>query len=116
LPKELQADATRKLWQAALARGDEPTSDLIWLIRGLPAAEARPIVLSQWEHPGLRDAIVLVLAKSPQPEDRAKFVEALSSPQSLVVERAAGALIPLGMNCTNDEMAAALRALKQSCG
>ncbi len=94
LPKELQADATRKLWAATIARGDEPTSDLVGLVGRLPTAEAHPLVLSQWEHPGLRDAIVLVLAKSPQPEDRQKFVEALASPQSLVVERAAGALIP----------------------
>ena len=116
LPKELQADATRKLWTATITRGDEPTSDLVGLVGRLPTAEARPLVLSQWEHPGLRDAIVLVLAKSPQPEDRQKFVEALASPQSLVVERAAGALVPLGINCTSDELAAALRALKQACG
>ena len=107
--------ATRKLWRATVGRGEEPTSELIALAVHLPAEEARRLVERQWEHAGLRDAVVLVLAESPHPADRAKFVEALASPQSGVVAAAAEALMYLGMDATPTEIAAALRAYKQAC-
>jgi putative heme-binding domain-containing protein len=72
-------------------------------------------VRPQWSEAELRDAVVLVLARDPQAEDRPKFVEALSSPQSAVVAKAARALVELGMNCSSDEMVDALRALKRAC-
>jgi hypothetical protein len=90
--------ATRKLWSQTQVRGDEPTSELVALVAKLSDAESRPLLLEAWEHGGLRDSVVLALARSPQAEDRARFVEALASPQPLVVERAARALIALGIN------------------
>jgi len=57
----------------------------------------------------------MALARHPQSEDRARYVESLSSPQPAVVAKAARALVALGLNCSTPEMAAGLRALKQSC-
>ncbi|MGD9721189.1 MAG: hypothetical protein AB7O59_03930 [Pirellulales bacterium] len=116
LTRPLRQVAARKLWSAQAARDDEPTSELVALVARLPAEESRPMLLALWEHPGLRDAVVLALAKNPLAADRALFIEGLSSPQAGVVERAAGALVALGVNCKTAEMAAALRALKQACG
>jgi len=115
LPEGLRGEATRKLWKQWVGRGGEPNSELIALVGRLPAEEAIPLLRSQWEQGGLRDAIVLALAKNPQDADRAKFIEALGSAQPQVVERAAKALTHLGLDCTSDEMAAALRALKLAC-
>jgi putative membrane-bound dehydrogenase-like protein len=115
LPKELQSDATRTLWAAVLESGQEPTGEMVALAARLPAEEAASLLRPQWDLGGLRDAVVLVLAKNPQPNDREKFVDALASPQPEVVERSARALMALGIRSTPAEMAAALRALKQAC-
>jgi putative heme-binding domain-containing protein len=116
LPGALRQAATRKLWAATVGAGQEATSELIQLAAQLPADEMLALLRPQWDDGGLRDAIALALARHPRPADRAKFVEALGSPQGEVVERAAHALVALGFEHAPAEMAAALRALKQACG
>ncbi len=115
LPPVLQHPATHKLWIACQERGDEPTSDLVALVGRLEPDAAYPLLLAAWEHPGLRDAAVRELAKHPHAADRRKFVAALSSADPLAVECAADALVQLEINCTGQEMAEALKALKQAC-
>ncbi len=115
LPADRQFAATRVLWKNLAAAGAEPTPELVSLAARLPVEEAAPLIRPFWEHASLRDAVVLALASNPQPLDRAKFIEALSSPQPEVVERVAYALPALGVRHSTDEMAAALRALKQAC-
>lgn len=58
----------------------------------------------------------MALAKHPRAQDRTKFIEALSSPQPDVVEKAARALLDLGIASSPGEIAQALLALKQACG
>ena len=87
LPTMLRPAAVRKLWSAVLAAGQEPSPEMVALAGELPAAEAAALLRLQWEHGALRDAVILELAKGPQPVDRAKLVEALSSPQPEVVEQ-----------------------------
>jgi putative membrane-bound dehydrogenase-like protein len=115
LPAELRPAATRTLWAAALASDQEPTPEMVTLTGCLPDEEALELLRPQWESGALRDAVVLALAKHPQPVDRQKFLEALASPQPLVVQKSAKALETLGIRCTPTEIAAALRALKQAC-
>jgi len=115
LPDDARPSATRNLWAATVGRGGEPTAELIRLAGRLPSDEALALLRPQWDEPGLRDPIILALAQYPRAADREKFVEALSSPQPAVVEKAAGALIALGIDYAPSEMAAALRALKQAC-
>ncbi len=115
LPPAAQQSATRKLWAATAGQGQEPTSESIALVGRLPKDEALGLLEPQWKHVGLHDAIVTALARHPRGEDRSKFVEALASPQPAVVEKAARALVNLGMDCTSAEIASALRAFKQAC-
>ena len=108
--------AIARLWSRVDQSQAKPTSEMVALAGALPPEQARATIVSRWDDdPGLRDAIVLVLADHPQAEDREKFVAALASAQPDVVRRAADALIALGINCRSSEMAAALRALKQAC-
>lgn len=116
LPRPLRERATHKLWDACHARGDEPTSELVTLVGRLPEKEAHPLLVAAWELPGLRDTAVRALAKHRRSEDRQKFVAALASADPGTVEQAAEALIHLEINCSGDELAAAMRALKQACG
>src|SRR6185295_6757059 len=102
-------------WLMVSSRNEPPSAELVSLTDRLPRQEALELVRPQWSEAELRDAVVLVLARDPQAEDRPKFVEALSSPQSAVVAKAARALVELGMNCSSDEMVDALRALKRAC-
>lgn len=115
LPREARGAAIEKLWAATVGQGAEPTPDLIRLCANLPPEVALPRLRAHWEAPDLRDTILPALAQQPQAEDRARFVAGLSSPQANVVERAAKALVHLGINCTSPELAAALRALKLAC-
>jgi len=115
LPAEMRPAVVRKLWSEVLTTGQEPSPEMVALAGALPAAEAAALLRPQWEQGALREAVILQLAKDPQPEDRAKFIEALSSPQPEVVERVAYALPALGVRHTTEELAAALRALKQAC-
>ncbi|MEX0679654.1 MAG: hypothetical protein WD063_21470 [Pirellulales bacterium] len=115
LPEDARERATRKLWAATVGRGEEPTAELIQLAGRLPTDEALTLLRPEWSRDGLRDPIVLALAKYRLAADRAKFVEALSSPQPQVVQTAAEALLALGINSAPAEMAAAVRALKQAC-
>ncbi len=115
LPDDLRDQATRKLWQATVEQGQTATAELVALVGRLSPDETLSLLRPQWDEGGLRDAIVLALAQYPRSGDRQKYVEALSSPQPAVVERAAQALVALGIENTPAEMAAALRALKQAC-
>ncbi len=115
LPAELKQAATRLLWTRAKKSEQPPTADLIALVGRLPEEESLPLLRAQWDDGELRDAAVMALAPHPRPEDRARYVEALSSPQPAVVTAAARALVALGLNCSTPELAAGLRALKQAC-
>ena len=98
LPEALQPAAdSQASGPPRSARRQKPTAELVR--SGRPAARRRRLprcCARSGTKAALRDAVVLALAKHPQPEDRAKFVEALASPQPAVVERAAQALAALG--------------------
>jgi len=91
------------------------TPELVTVVASLADEECLPVLREQWNDFGLRDAIALALAARARPEDRARLVEALASPQGDVVSRAADALASLGTPATAAELAAALRTLKAYC-
>lgn len=107
--------ASERLWAACEKSGQAPTSSLIALAGDLSPPQSRALLNAHWDKVPLRDAIVVALADNPTMSDRAKFIEALGSPQPAVVEKAAQSLMRLGVVYSPSEMAAALRALKQSC-
>lgn len=104
----------RKLLEIAQNREDGFTSELIDVVAELPPAEVIPVLREQWEDYGLRDAVLMALAREPQPEDRERFVDGLASPQPQVAEKAVEALARLKNKATPAEIAAAIQSLKQA--
>jgi len=91
------------------------TAELVTLLGILPDAELFPALRQRWSHTSLQDAILRVLARSPQAEDRARFVSALGSFQPAVVELAAKSLAKLDGEASPKELAAALASLRRHC-
>ncbi len=112
---DLRARATRKLLAAVRASDEPPGSELIALIAQLPAAESLPVLRRAWNEVGLRDAVLLALAREPNSDDRERFVESLASVQPKVAEQAAQALLALGPTASPVEVRIALAALGQAC-
>ena len=86
--------AARLLFAAAKANPRFGWSvPLVRLFGLLPARETRALLSEQWRNPELRDALVPVLAREPDIQDREKFLEGLSS---LSTETVQGSLEALG--------------------
>jgi putative membrane-bound dehydrogenase-like protein len=56
-------------------------ASLVELLGSLPDSDSHGVLRKLWENLGLRDAIIEQLARSPQREDREKFLDGLNSPQ-----------------------------------
>ena len=117
MPVPLRESAARKLLRASrkLWTDERWTPELVEVIGSLPTDEALPVLREQWSDFVVRDAIVAQLAKTPQAEDRTRFVESLGSVQQQTVEVAAGALARIEWDATADELLAAMQALRQAC-
>lgn len=89
------------------------TTELVQAIACLPDEELFPAIRRQADDPNVRDAIVLVLARSPQAEDAERFVTALDSFELDVVRKAAAALAALP-GVESAALVSALRALDRS--
>lgn len=100
LPLPQKQAAARKLL-AAIAKLDKEEARAAWnpelvqVVAALPDEEALPILRLQFDDPRLSDTIALILAKKRQPEDQARFIEALNSTQPTVVRVAAETLLEL---------------------
>ena len=68
-----------------------------------------------WDDYTMQDAIALQLVKSPDIEDRQRLIEALASIDVNVIEKTVEAIKSLEIKPTDDEVLAAVRALRQSC-
>ena len=108
--KPEQSAAARRLLPAS-----DWTSELVAFLGVLPEAELFPALRQHWAQGSVQDAIARQLARSPQPEDRARFITSLGSFQPAVVEIAAKSLTKLSGEATPGELAAALTALRRQC-
>jgi putative membrane-bound dehydrogenase-like protein len=86
---------------------------ILQLLDALPAETVSPIVRPLWNKAGYDDAVVTLLARKPEDQDRAKFVQSLSSPQLSVVEESLKALEQLPLERDGQEALGLLRAWKQ---
>jgi len=110
--------AARKLLKVSEYLSEEEgewTAEMVQLVAALPAEESLPALREQWHRFPLRDAIVEILTRAPQKEDRNRFLDSLDSTQSDVVALAAGALQKIGGRGEPEEIAAALRVLRRQC-
>ena len=89
------------------------TTELVQALACLPDDELFPILRQRSDDPNVRDAIVLVLARTPQAEDAERFIAALDSFERDVVKKSATALASLP-NVAPTSLVPALRALNRS--
>jgi putative heme-binding domain-containing protein len=93
LGPEERREAARRFLAKVRADEDFPWSGpLIDLFGSLPVGEVRPVYREHWSNLALRDALLPRLAEAPEEADRARYLEALDSPQPDVVLAALGAL------------------------
>jgi putative membrane-bound dehydrogenase-like protein len=86
---------------------------LIELITQLPPEDHLPALRAQWSNFGLRDAILLRLGKQPLPEDRARSLSGVESPNAQVVRLSLEALAVLGPGASPSDAVPLLRLLRQ---
>ncbi|HZT80103.1 MAG TPA: hypothetical protein VFA26_07775, partial [Gemmataceae bacterium] len=85
---------------------------LVHLLAELPEEKSLPVLRRLWDAGGLEDAILPVLARRPQPADRAKFLEGLGSPRLDMVRLCLGALEKLPPGKDDATVLALVRALR----
>lgn len=117
LPTAQQQAAARKLAQIVAESSDDLRwcGDLVEIVAALPDEEAFATLRRAWHDFTVRDAIVTALARAPQAQDRARFVESLASVQPTTVQTAAAALETLKGSANEIELLAAFRSLQQAC-
>jgi putative heme-binding domain-containing protein len=98
---------------------DFPWNDeIVALLGELPHERIAPILRRLWREEGVDDAILTVLARQPQEEDRKRFVSGLGSPRLNVVMRCLDALEKLPTRSVQhkdagDEVLSLLLALRR---
>jgi putative heme-binding domain-containing protein len=89
-------------------------AELIGLLGVLPYERTGPLLRKLWGEQGLDDAILPLLARRPQPQDRERFRSALASPQAATVLVALDALAQLPPQPSNvDDILSLLLALRR---
>ncbi|MBV9123662.1 MAG: c-type cytochrome, partial [Planctomycetes bacterium] len=99
----------------ARAQADENyawNAALITIIAALPDEQSLPVLRRLWGKAGLEEALLPVLARHPQPADRAKFVEGLASPQPATIRLCLEALEKLPSSHEATEILAFIKALR----
>ncbi|MEQ9407707.1 MAG: hypothetical protein RIK87_08255 [Fuerstiella sp.] len=71
------------------------------------------LLREQLDNPSVRDAVLVVLSRSPRPEDRRRFVEGLDSPQFSVVKACVQALKQLPRSNDASELHLLLRTARR---
>jgi putative heme-binding domain-containing protein len=106
-------DAARRFLQTAAKTSDYAwTPGLVRLLSSHSLRTTRPLLLQLWERPGLRDAILAVLAGAPEIADAPKYVQGLASFDPRVVQVCAHALASLEVAPNPTEYAAAIKAMR----
>jgi putative heme-binding domain-containing protein len=86
---------------------------LVELIGSLPEDESTGALRELWKIPSLHDAIIAVLARKPQSEDKPKFVAGLEAAQLETVREALAALESLPDSNDAQERLALVRTLRR---
>jgi putative heme-binding domain-containing protein len=89
------------------------TPELVALLGSLPAERSLPVLRRLWERGGLEDAILPLLARHPEPADRAKFLRGLESPQLATLCLCLDALEKLPAANDTASVLALVRALRR---
>jgi putative membrane-bound dehydrogenase-like protein len=108
------ADAVAAYVRAVNAEPDYPwNNDVVFVIGYGKTPEHHDLVRAQWDKFELRMAILMVLAESPQEEDREKFAAGLDSPPIEIVTTCTTALERLPANKNDVELVALVKVLRR---
>ncbi|MGH7127679.1 MAG: HEAT repeat domain-containing protein, partial [Planctomycetaceae bacterium] len=100
--------------EAIQSDNDYPwTSELVFLIGASDDPQHRELVRAQFDSFAVRDAVLQVLAKDPEPRDRRKFIAGLESSQLETLNACLGALARLGGGAEPAELVALLQTLRR---
>ncbi|MGV2333417.1 MAG UNVERIFIED_CONTAM: hypothetical protein LVR18_04570 [Planctomycetaceae bacterium] len=91
----------------------EWTNDVVFVIGESGEARHKQLLREQLENLSVRDAVLIVLAESPERSDREHFVAGLDSPQLNVVEACLNALTKLPRTQDPQELFALLAAARR---
>jgi putative heme-binding domain-containing protein len=86
---------------------------LVELLGSLPEERSLPVLRRLWEHGGLEETILSLLARKPQAEDRERFLAGLGSPQLATVRLCLEALEKLPDRNDSATLLALVRALRR---
>jgi putative heme-binding domain-containing protein len=102
------------IFLARAAKNDDYPWDpaLVRLIGSLPEDKSLPVLRRLWEHGGLEETILPLLAKDPQAVDREKFLQGLNSPRLATIRLCLDALENLPEGNNNGQLLALVRALR----
>lgn len=89
------------------------TTDVVFVIGRSTRAAHAPLIRQQLENLGVQDAVLIVLARDPDPEDRSAFLEGLNAVQPKVVAACVDALTKLPRNNSPAEQYTLLNALRR---
>jgi putative membrane-bound dehydrogenase-like protein len=84
---------------------------LVQIVSALPPEQSLPVLRGLWGKAGLEPALLPLLARDPQPEDRDKFIDGLGATDLATVRACLGALQRLPAKTKGPEILAALLAL-----
>jgi putative membrane-bound dehydrogenase-like protein len=108
----------RRAAEIFLARAEKDdeypwTASLVGLLDTLSAERTGPLLRRLWDRGGLEDAVLPLLARQPLPENRAKFLRGLESPQLATVRLCLEALEKLPDTQDGGQVLALVRALRR---
>jgi putative membrane-bound dehydrogenase-like protein len=86
---------------------------LVGLLDSLPVERTQPLLRRLWDHGGVEDAVLPLLARQPLTEDRARFRRGLESPQLATVRLCLETLAKLPDSADGKQVLALVRALRR---
>jgi putative membrane-bound dehydrogenase-like protein len=115
LEPERRREAARRFLAAATEdERFEWSEGLVGLLGELPADEAHPALRARWDHDhGLRDAILLGLARRPEDADRPRHLAGVESARAEVVRASLGAIEALPPDGSADGLVPLFRLLSR---
>jgi putative membrane-bound dehydrogenase-like protein len=114
LTEAQQVDMARRFLDAARKDAAFPWSEpLVGLLSRLPSEEFTPVLRAQWSNFGMRDSILLHLARTPDPQDREKFLAGVESANAQAAKASLESLERLPRDETEKNLVPLLRLLRR---
>jgi putative heme-binding domain-containing protein len=111
-PKERAARIFLERWKADA--NFAISGNIVPLLEMLPADDVLPVVRKRWGDTGQENALLPLLARKPEANDRSKFIDGLNSVQTSVLQACVQGLDKLDAKSDANEAFALIRALHRT--